>query len=73
MSIPNVLTALPLSTGGSLVADETGTGLSLSLEGQPLISLHLTREPELLLQLPEGVSMPRPSSGLGRLLLVVRP
>ncbi|MBD0678308.1 GNAT family N-acetyltransferase [Pseudomonas sp. V98_8] len=56
MSIANVLTALPLSTGGSLVADETATGLSLSLEGQPLISLHLTREPELLLQLPEGAA-----------------
>jgi len=50
MADSNVLTALPLPTGGSLVADETQTGLSLSLDGQPLIQLHLMREPELLLQ-----------------------
>ncbi|MNO99429.1 N(6)-hydroxylysine O-acetyltransferase [compost metagenome] len=53
MSNANVL---PLPNGSRLVADETGTGLSLSLEGQPLIQLRLTREPELQLQLPEGAA-----------------
>ena len=57
MSNPNVL---PLPNGSRLVADETETGLSLSLEGQSLIQLHLTRAPELLLQLHEGA--PRPDS-----------
>ncbi|MCW8278986.1 acetyltransferase [Pseudomonas sp. PCH199] len=54
MSNLNDLTTLALPTGGSLVADETENRLSLSLEGQPLIELQLTRDPELQLQLEEG-------------------
>jgi RimJ/RimL family protein N-acetyltransferase len=54
MSNPNVL---PLPNGSRLVADETETGLSLSLEGQPLIQLNLTCEPEVLLQLREGARL----------------
>jgi len=50
MSNLNDLTALRLPTGSSLVADETENHLSLSLDGQPLISLRLTRGPELLVQ-----------------------
>lgn len=46
----NDLTALALPTGSRLVADETATRLSLSLEAQPLITLGLAREPELLLR-----------------------
>jgi RimJ/RimL family protein N-acetyltransferase len=43
----NDLTALALPTGNRLVADETENRLSLSLDAQPLITLRLTREPEL--------------------------
>ena len=45
MSNLNDLTALALPSGRSLEADETETRLSLSLEGQPLIRLRLSREP----------------------------
>lgn len=54
----NELTALALPTGNSLVADETENRLSLSLDGQPLIQLRLTREPELQVQLEERVGRP---------------
>ena len=43
----NDLTALALPTGSRLVADETENRLSLSLDEQLLITLQLTREPEL--------------------------
>lgn len=46
----NDLTALTLPTGSRLVAEESANRLNLSLDSQPLISLHLTREPELQLQ-----------------------
>ncbi|WP_283181117.1 MULTISPECIES: GNAT family N-acetyltransferase [unclassified Pseudomonas] len=49
----NVLTALALPTRSRLVADETESRLSLSLETQPLITLRLKREPELLVQVEE--------------------
>ncbi|NUU36287.1 GNAT family N-acetyltransferase [Pseudomonas sp. C2B4] len=55
--MPN-LNALALPTGNSLEADETGNRLSLSLEGQPLIQLRLTRAPEMLLQMEEGCDRP---------------
>ncbi|KPH02158.1 acetyltransferase [Pseudomonas sp. RIT-PI-q] len=54
----NHLTALALPTGNSLVADETENRLSLSLEGQPLIQLRLTREPELHVQVEERFGRP---------------
>jgi len=47
MSTLNDLTALALPTGSRLVADESESRLCLSLEGQPLIQLRLTREPAL--------------------------
>lgn len=50
MPNPNVLTTLALPTGRRLVADETENRLSLSLDGQPLIQLRLSREAELLVQ-----------------------
>ncbi|KQV16209.1 acetyltransferase [Pseudomonas sp. Root329] len=53
MSTLNHLTALALPTGSRLVADETESRLCLSLEGQPLIQLQLTREPELQVQVEE--------------------
>ncbi|TFB42303.1 GNAT family N-acetyltransferase [Pseudomonas sp. F01002] len=53
MSTLNDLTALALPTGSCLVADETESRLCLSLEGQPLIQLRLTREPELHVQVEE--------------------
>jgi RimJ/RimL family protein N-acetyltransferase len=43
-----------LPTGCRLVADETESRLSFNLEGQPLIQLRLTRDPELRLQVEEG-------------------
>jgi hypothetical protein len=46
----NQLTALYLPTGSCLAADETDYRLSLSLEGQPLPALRLTRGPELHVQ-----------------------
>lgn len=49
MSNLNYLTALILPTGSRLVADETDTRLRLSLDAQPVITLHLTREPEMRL------------------------
>ena len=53
MSNLNDLTALALPTGSRLVADETKSRLYLSLEGQPLIQLRLTREPALQVQVEE--------------------
>ncbi|MHC8301031.1 GNAT family N-acetyltransferase [Pseudomonas sp. ZS1P83] len=53
MSPLNDLTALALPTGSCLVADETESHLCLSLDGQPLIQLRLTREPELHVQVEE--------------------
>lgn len=53
MSTLNDLTALALPTGRRLVADETESRLCLSLEGQPLIQLRLTREPALHVQVEE--------------------
>ena len=47
MSTLNDLTALALPTGSRLVADESESRLCLSIEGQPLIQLRLTREPAL--------------------------
>ena len=58
MSNPNHLTTLTLPTGSRLVADQTETRLSLSLEGQPLIQLRLTRAPELQLQIEEHKGRP---------------
>lgn len=54
----NDLTALALPTGSRLVADETESGLSLSLEGQPLIRLRLTRHPELHVQVEDRFGRP---------------
>jgi len=53
MSTLNDLTALALPTGSRLVADESESRLCLSLEGQPLIQLRLTREPALQVHLEE--------------------
>ncbi|WP_309674287.1 GNAT family N-acetyltransferase [Pseudomonas sp.] len=53
MSTLNDLTALALPTGSRLIADETESRLCLSLEGQPLIQLRLTREPALHVQVEE--------------------
>jgi acetyl CoA:N6-hydroxylysine acetyl transferase len=58
MSNLNDLTALALPTGNSLVADETESRLSLSLEGVPLIQLRLTLEPELHVQVEERFGRP---------------
>jgi len=58
MSNLNDLTALCLPTGSRLAADETQSHLSLSLEGQPLLTLRLIRGPELHVQLPERFSCP---------------
>src|SRR5512134_3363088 len=49
----NDLTALALPNGSRLVADETPSRLHLSLEGQPLIELHLAREPEITVQVEQ--------------------
>ncbi|MEX3777204.1 GNAT family N-acetyltransferase [Pseudomonas sp. MYb118] len=46
----NDLTTLALPTGQRLVAQESENRLSLSLDTQPLISLHLNREPALQLR-----------------------
>ncbi|MFU2330048.1 GNAT family N-acetyltransferase [Pseudomonas sp. NFX98] len=58
MSNLNDLTALALPSGSRLVADETETRLSLSLDAQPLIELRLTRDPEPQLQLQERFVRP---------------
>ncbi|RAI62652.1 GNAT family N-acetyltransferase [Pseudomonas fluorescens] len=58
MSNLNDLTALCLPTGSRLAADETQSHLSLSLEGQPLLTLRLIRGPELHVQLLERFSCP---------------
>ncbi|VVQ05104.1 hypothetical protein PS918_04561 [Pseudomonas fluorescens] len=58
MSNLNDLTALALPTGRRLVADETERRLSLSLEGQPLIQLRLTRDPELYLEPQQDTGRP---------------
>lgn len=58
MSNLNHLTALALPTGNSLVADESENRLSLSLDGQTLIQLRLTRDPEMALQLDEPFGHP---------------
>jgi len=50
--------ALPLPSGARLSADETDTRLSLTLEGQPLIRLRLTRNAPLCLALEEGERAP---------------
>ncbi len=54
MSNLNDLTALALPSGSRLVADETENRLSLSLDGQPLVQLRLSRDPELKVQREEG-------------------
>lgn len=54
----NDLTALALPTGRRLVADETDHRLSLSLDGQPLITVRLTREPHMHLQIEERFAAP---------------
>lgn len=54
----NDLTALCLPTGSRLEADEAENRLSLSLDGQSLIQLQLTRDPELTVQLEEGFGHP---------------
>jgi RimJ/RimL family protein N-acetyltransferase len=53
MSTLNDLTALALPNGRRLVAGETESRLCLSVEGQPLIQLRLTREPALQVQVEE--------------------
>jgi acetyl CoA:N6-hydroxylysine acetyl transferase len=58
MSNLNDLTALALPTGSRLVADETENRLSLNLDGQPLIQLRLSRDPELNVQREEGCGHP---------------
>lgn len=58
MPDPNDLTALALPTGSRLVADETESRLSLDLDGEPLIRLHLAREPELLVQIEQDFDHP---------------
>jgi len=58
MSNLNDLTALALPSGRSLEADETETRLSLSLEGQPLIRLRLSREPALHIEVDERFGLP---------------
>lgn len=55
MSNLNDLTALCLPTGSRLAADETQSRLSLRLEGQPMLTLRLIRDPELL-ENPEFVT-----------------
>ena len=58
MSNLNDLTDLCVPTGSRLAADETQGRLSLSLEGQPLLTLQLSRGPELHVQLLERFSRP---------------
>jgi RimJ/RimL family protein N-acetyltransferase len=58
MPKPNDLTALALPTGKSLLADETESRLSLSLEGEALITLQLTHEPELNVQVEVRFGQP---------------
>jgi hypothetical protein len=60
MSNLSHLTALALPTGSRLVADETESRLHLSLEGQPLIQLRLTRAPELHVQVEERFGTLKP-------------
>ena len=54
----NDLTALALPSEGLLVADETESGLHLHLQGQPLIQLRLSREPELKVLVEEQFDHP---------------
>ena len=54
MSNLNDLTALALPSGSRLEADETENRLSLSLDGQSLVQLRLSRDPELKVQREEG-------------------
>lgn len=54
----NDLTALALPFEGLLVADETESRLHLHLQGQPLIQLCLTREPELKVQVEKHFGHP---------------
>ena len=49
----NDLTALALPTGQRLVAQEGENRLSLNLDSQPLVTLHLNREPDMQLR-PES-------------------
>ncbi|WP_223505430.1 GNAT family N-acetyltransferase [Pseudomonas sp. GL-RE-29] len=58
MPNPNDPTALALPTGNSLTADETEGALSLNLDGQLLIQLRLTRDPELQVQLEDRLVCP---------------
>ncbi|MGF6329572.1 acetyl CoA:N6-hydroxylysine acetyl transferase [Pseudomonas sp. BS3782 TE3695] len=58
MSNLNDLTTLALPSGNCLVADETASRLSLSLQGQPLIELRLTCGPELYLRPEERFGRP---------------
>lgn len=58
MSNPNDLTTLPLPTGCRLVADESESRLSLSLDDQPLIQLRLKRDPEWQLESEEASNRP---------------
>jgi RimJ/RimL family protein N-acetyltransferase len=54
----NDLTALALPCEGLLVADETESRLHLHLQGQPLIQLRLSREPELKVLVEEQFGHP---------------
>jgi RimJ/RimL family protein N-acetyltransferase len=54
----NDLTALTLPSGRRLVADETENRLSVNLDGQSLIQLSLSRDPELKVQPQEGSARP---------------
>lgn len=56
MPNPNDLTALALPTGKSLTADETASRLMLNLEGQPLITLRLSRESGLQVRVEEHLA-----------------
>jgi RimJ/RimL family protein N-acetyltransferase len=54
----NHLTTLALPSGKCLVADETESRLSFSLEGQPLIRLRPGLDPEAMVQLAEPCERP---------------
>ena len=58
MSDVNALNTLALPDGRCLVADETGHRLSLSLDGQPLITLSLNREPALHVAIEQRFERP---------------
>jgi RimJ/RimL family protein N-acetyltransferase len=56
MPNPNDLNVLALPTGESLTADETASRLMLNLEGQPLITLRLSRESGLQVRVEEHLA-----------------